>query len=133
VTDEQIQKLIETALAYRKRAYAPYSDYFVGAALLASDGTIFGGCNVENAAYHPTICAERTAVVKAVSEGHQNFEAIAVVTKDGGTPCGTCRQVLYEFAPQMRVIIADENGKVHYDLSLDALLPNCFTNASLKA
>ncbi len=131
MTETSAQHLIEIAVAASKFAYIPYSGYAVGAALQASDGTIYGGCNVENAAYSPTICAERTALVKAISEGHLKFDAIAVVTKDGGSPCGTCRQTLYEFAPNLRVIIADFEGKVRFDGPLTDLLPLGFTNESL--
>lgn len=125
------QNLIDRAIAAADHAYIPYSNYPVGAALRATDGTIYGGCNVENAAYSPTICAERTALVKAVSEGHREFDAIAVVTRDGGTPCGVCRQVLAEFAPDLRVVIADLNGQVHLDTTLRELLPYSFDSGSL--
>jgi cytidine deaminase len=133
VTEIQVHALIEAAIAAAKHAYAPYSKYPVGAALLAADGTVYGGCNVENAAYSPTICAERTALVKAVSEGQRGFLAIAVVTRDGGSPCGTCRQMLHEFAPELHVIVADMKGHIKYQLSMDDLLPNCFTPGSLRA
>ncbi len=131
MAETSAQQLIELAVAASKHAYNPYSDYAVGAALQARDGTIYGGCNVENAAYSPTICAERTALVKAISEGQRQFDAIAVVTKDGGSPCGTCRQMLYEFAPHLRVIIADFAGHVRFDGPLDELLPLGFTDESL--
>jgi len=104
------KELIAMAAQARKAAYAPYSHYQVGAALLTASGQVFTGCNVENAAYGMTICAERTAAVKAVSEGEREFVAIAVVTADGGTPCGACRQVLAEFGPRMKVLVADANG-----------------------
>lgn len=104
------KELIAMAAQARKAAYAPYSHYQVGAALLTASGKIFTGCNVENAAYGMAICAERTAAVKAVSEGEREFVAIAVVTADGGTPCGACRQVLAEFGPRMKVLVADANG-----------------------
>ena len=96
-TPEVKQKLIATALDARKNAYAHYSNYHVGAALLSSNVKVFIGANVENAVYPLTICAERAAVASAVSQGQQNFEAIAMATKDGGTPGGSCRQVLAEF------------------------------------
>src|SRR5689334_4940651 len=99
-------------------AYAPYSNYLVGAALLAADGKIYTGCNVENAAYPSTICAERVAVTKAVSEGSRSFTAIVVVTANGGFPCGTCRQVMNEFAPDAQVIVADAQGNVIEECSL---------------
>jgi cytidine deaminase len=122
VTEREITTLIEKAISASQNAYAPYSGYPVGAALQTLDGVIFTGCNVENAAYPVTVCAERTALVKAVSEGYRQFEAIAVVTRNGGSPCGMCRQMLYEFAPDLRVIIADLRGVIHDDLSLDDLL-----------
>lgn len=106
------QALIEMALKAREQAYVPYSHYPVGAALLTKSGTVYTGCNIENAAYAETICAERVAVFKAVSEGETEFSAIAVVTRDAGSPCGACRQVLNEFSPDMTVIIADEHGVV---------------------
>lgn len=116
------QALVQQAIQSSQNAYIPYSNYRVGAALQTSDGTVFGGCNVENAAYPATICAERTALVKAVSEGYRDFSAIAVVTRDGGSPCGTCRQMLFEFAPHLTVILADLDGKVYQQLSLSELL-----------
>lgn len=131
MTDTQIQQLIEQAITVSQRAYAPYSHYHVGAALLAPDGQIFTGCNVENATYPAGICAERTALVKAVSEGVRDFVAIAVVTRAGGSPCGICRQMLYEFAPHLRVIIADMNGTIHHDLPLKDLLPLGFSGTDL--
>lgn len=124
--------LIQAAIAAAEYAYIPYSHYPVGAALQAADGTVFTGCNVENAAYPATICAERTALVKAVSEGHREFTALVVVTKNGGSPCGTCRQMLYEFAPNLPVIIADLDGKIHHELRLSDLLPLGFGPGKLE-
>ena len=94
-------ELIQAALAASEHAYIPYSNYRVGAALLTTDGEVYSGCNVESASYTPTICAERTALVKAISEGKREFSAVAVVTRDGGSPCGVCRQLLFEFSPGM--------------------------------
>ena len=122
MTENEITTLVEKAITASQNAYAPYSNYPVGAALQTADGTIFTGCNVENASYPVTICAERTALVKAVSEGYRRFTAIVVVTPNGGSPCGMCRQMLYEFAPELRVIIADTSGVVHHDLPLNDLL-----------
>ena len=119
-------ELITSAITARKRAYAPYSEFQVGAALLGKSGRVYTGCNVENAAYGPSMCAERTAVFKAVSEGEREFEAIAVVTENGVSPCGTCRQVMMEFAPEMTVIIADTQGNVRRTVVRD-LLPDGFT------
>ena len=126
VNDELRRALIAAAAASRQHAYSPYSRYAVGAALLSSDGTTYTGCNVENAAYPATICAERTAIVKAVSEGVRTFQAIAVVTDNGGSPCGTCRQVMYEFAPDMIVIIADTAGNITTECTVRDLLPYGF-------
>jgi cytidine deaminase len=123
LTNERRQTLIAQAQAARTQAYAPYSRYPVGAALLAADGQVFTGCNVENATYGATICAERTAVVKAVSEGVRAFTAIAIVTRNGGSPCGICRQTLFEFAPEMTVIMADETGAITHEGPLADLLP----------
>ena len=115
----------------RKWAYVPYSKYQVGAAVLTESGRIYDGVNIENAAFPVTVCAERTAIFKAVSNGEKNFQAIAVVTKDGGMPCGSCRQVMAEFSPEMLVIVADENGKIKEEQKLSDLLPGMFTAKSL--
>lgn len=123
---EKQEELIQAALEVRKRAYAPYSNYKVGAALLAKSGQIFLGVNVENAAYPDTICAERSAVVSAVSAGEREFEAIAVATSNGGTPCGSCRQVMAEFGLDMEVILVDEKGAVTDQQSVQDLLPGAF-------
>lgn len=131
-TPEIKQQLIAAALDARKHAYARYSNYLVGAALLSVDGTIFPGANVENAVYPLTICAERAAVAGAVSHGHQQFKAIAVVTKDGGTPCGSCRQVLAEFNQDMLVIIADHHGNIVDEHTVRELLPTAFDSTNLK-
>ena len=122
---EMTQKMYETAKDAAKNAFAPFSNFHVGAALLASDGRIFTGCNVENSSYGATICAERTALVKAVSEGSRDFIAIAVVSQDGEAwPCGICRQVLYEFSPEMLVITGNDE---HLDVvKLNELLPHGF-------
>ena len=95
----------------------------VGAALLTEDGKIFTGCNVENIAYGESICAEKTAVVKAVSDGHRKFIAIAVATRNGASPCGSCRQILYEFSPTMTVFIVNEDKGVK-EIPLSELLPH---------
>lgn len=129
---EQISpvKLIEHAAVARDRAYAPYSHYKVGAALITGDGLLFPGCNVENAAYGETICAERVAITSAVAAGHRDFVAIAVVTKDGGSPCGACRQVMAEFSLDMTVYLADEHGE-YRKTTVRELLPNAFSPTSL--
>ena len=127
------QQLISAAIAASEHAYIPYSRYAVGAALLASDGTLYTGCNVESASFSPTICAERTALVKAVSEGQREFTAVAVATRDAGSPCGVCRQLLYEFSPSLRVILADLDGNLRLTTTLEDLLPHGFGPFDLHA
>jgi cytidine deaminase len=126
LADELRTRLIQMAIDVRQRAYAPYSNYRVGAAVLTSSGRFFTGCNVENAAYPTSLCAERVAVFKAVSEGERKFVAIAVVTGNAGTPCGSCRQVLAEFGLETRVLIADADGNLKQEASLSELLPGAF-------
>lgn len=127
LTDQERQHLIQLANEVRKNAYVPYSHYRVGAALRSKSGRIFTGVNVESAAYPTTMCAERTAVFKAVSEGEREFDAIAVVTDNGGSPCGSCRQVLAEFGLDIVVLIADGGGRLHHEMTLSDLLPEAFT------
>ncbi len=123
--------LIRMAYEARENAYTPYSHFRVGAALLCTDGSIYTGCNVENAAYGNTFCAERTALVKAVSEGKRSFETIAVVSeKSAPFPCGACRQSLYEFAPDLRILVAWDGNRVETDLR--TLLPEGFGPSSLR-
>jgi len=131
ITKEQRDALIVKAIAARKQAYVPYSKYPVGAALLTGSGKIFLGANVENAAYPVTICAERVAIFKAVTEGEKDIQAIAVVTKNGGTPCGSCRQVMAEFNPKMKIYIADELGTIMQETTLKDILPGYFGPESL--
>jgi cytidine deaminase len=121
------EKLIELAKEAMTHAYAPYSGYKVGAALLCADGTVYTGCNVENGAYSACICAERTAMVKAVSEGKRRFRRIAVAarTREYCVPCGECRQMMNEFSPDMEVICMNEQGE-DMTLPLSALLPHGF-------
>ena len=123
VSSERLEAL---AVEARARAYAPYSGYSVGAALEADDGTVFTGCNVENASYSVTCCAERSALFAAVSAGHRSFRRI-VVTAAGRAPhpCGACRQALAEFAPRLEVVIVTDDGERH-DSTLDLLLPYPF-------
>jgi cytidine deaminase len=123
--------LIEAAIAARANAYAPYSKFHVGAAILTSSGRIFAGCNVENASYGLTICAERVAVGNAVAAGEKTFAAIAIATVGGHYPCGACRQVLAEFAPELSVWIVslDAASTMAIDItraSLNELLPGLF-------
>ena len=132
LTQEERPSLIDLAVEARKRAYAPYSNYAVGAALRTKTGRLFTGVNVENAAYPTTICAERVAVFKAVSEGERKFEVLAVVTDDGGSPCGSCRQVLAEFGLDTIVLIADGQGKLIKQTIVKELLPEAFMPKDLQ-
>ena len=121
------RELVTKALEMREFSYSPYSHFRVGAALECADGTVYGGCNIENAAYGSTICAERTAVFKAVSDGRRDFVRIAIAgdSTDYCWPCGPCRQVLREFAPDIEILVADREGnyEVH---TLAELLPYSF-------
>ena len=120
--------LLDAARAARANAHAPYSRFPVGAALLAEDGRVFTGCNIENASYPLTICAERVALFKAVSEGVRSFRAIAVIGPQDDipcSPCGACRQVLHEFGPTMRVITPSQTGKTRM-WTVEELLPHAF-------
>lgn len=120
------KELISKALAAKERAYVPYSNFHVGAAVLTEDNEIFTGCNIEIASYSPTICAERTAIFKAVSEGHKKIKAIAVVGDASHTfPCGVCRQVIREFGSDATVIVANSEND-YKEFSLEELLPNSF-------
>ncbi len=121
------EELKAAAVAMLDRSYCPYSHFAVGAALECSDGTVFTGCNIENAAYSPTICAERAAVAKAVSEGHRDFVRIAVAGRceEFCVPCAVCRQVLREFAPEIEVICLNGKGE-ELAMPLSALLPYSF-------
>ncbi len=127
---QDCEALIAHAQAAREQAYAPYSKYRVGAALLGRSGRVYTGCNVENAVYPLTICAERTAVVKAVSEGEREFVAIAVATENGGSPCGACRQTLREFGADIVVLVADASG-AYYETTVGELLPRSFDATDL--
>ena len=131
LSDKTRNELIQAAVEARKWAYAPYSNYPVGAALLTISGKIYDGVNIENAAYPTGTCAERVAIFKAVSEGERQFEAIAVVTANGGAPCGACRQVLSEFGLETRVLIADDDGKLVREYSIAELLPEAFKPTDL--
>lgn len=124
---DQAKELVNAARRAREKAYAPYSNYRVGAALQTASGDIFTGCNIENAAYGATVCAERVAVFKAVSEGEKDFVALAVAASghDLASPCGTCRQVLYEFAPNLILYLTGSSGLVK-SITLKELLPQAF-------
>lgn len=117
--------LAEVAIDAAKKAYNPYSGYNVGAALLTADGTVIAGCNIENAAYGAIVCAERTAIAKAVAAGHREIVALAVCTPNGGTPCGICRQVINEFNEHMPIILTNEDG-VYSETTCSRLLPDSF-------
>ena len=123
-----ISKLCQAAFAARENAYAPYSQFPVGAAVLCSEGKIFSGCNVENASFGLTICAERVALCKAVSEGESSPIAIALATSGGHNPCGACRQVMAEFAADLRVFVGDAErpDEPFVETSLRELLPGTF-------
>ncbi len=127
--------LIAMAQQARERAYAPYSNFPVGAALLGRSGKVYTGCNVENASYPLVMCAERVAVYRAIADGERQFVAIAVVTETGATPCGACRQVLREFGGpdgQLRVVVADGAG--HSEVfTITDLLPAAFTPDQLES
>jgi cytidine deaminase len=126
------EELIRHALDARQRAYAPYSNYAVGAAVLAADGEVVVGCNVENAAYPATICAERVALTGAIARGKNHLVAIAVATANGAAPCGICRQVMAELGPEMTVYISDAQG--HFQVTDVAfLLPSSFDGADLPS
>lgn len=128
---EQKKELIERAIHAREWAYAPYSHYAVGAALLTASGKVYEGVNIENAAFPTTMCAERVAIYKAVSEGEREFTAIVIATENGGSPCGSCRQVLAEFGLQTLIIVADVTGKIHLEGTVEKLLPTAFTPEDL--
>lgn len=139
IKKEQIQKMIQLAIEQLQFSYTPYSGFKVGAALLTKSGKFYTGCNIENAAYTPTNCAERTAFFKAVSEGEREFTAICVVGgKDGvlteyAAPCGVCRQVMMEFCNPQRFLIILATGTDHYDVyTLKELLPQGFGPANLE-
>ena len=132
LTTQEAKLLIDLANQARILAYAPYSNYRVGAALRTKSGRIFTGVNVENAAYPTTMCAERVAIYKAVSEGEREFDVIAVVTPNGGSPCGGCRQVMAEFGLETIVLIGNGAGDILEQTTVDGLLPGAFTPAHLK-
>lgn len=126
-TDALRERLVTSAREARRTAYAPYSGYAVGAAVWSEDGRLFTGVNVENASYGLSICAERVAVFRAVSEGARRIQAVAVVTRDGGAPCGACRQVLAEFADEDTLVwcASDESAEIR-EYRLGDLLPSAF-------
>ncbi len=126
IPEQDKEELIERALRIRARAYAPYSNYNVGASLITESGEIFDGVNVENASYSMAICAERNAVFQAVAHGHRSFRAIAVATDNGGSPCGACRQVLSEFGLDIEVYTVDSEGEIVLETTVGGLMPEAF-------
>ena len=129
LTQQEIDRLLDLAQEARDHSYAPYSKYNVGAALLTADGRIYQGCNIENAGFTPTICAERTAFFKAVYDGHRAFRAIAVIAtgEEMGFPCGVCRQVMAEFCDGDFLIITANKDRTRVDVSpFEILLPHSF-------
>ncbi len=125
------QQLIQAAIDMRQRSKSPYSNYSVGAALLCSDDSIIGGCNVESASYGLTCCAERVAIYQAIARGHGEFKALAVATSDGGSPCGACRQVIWDQCGDIPVFVSDENGHITEYTSAE-LLPAAFGGENLR-
>ena len=116
------EKLIQHAIKAQERAVAPYSNYLVGVALLTDSKTVILGCNVESKAYPTTLCAERVAIFSAISQGFTNFTALALITKDGASPCGSCRQIIHEYAADIPIYIANESG-VFITKNISELLP----------
>ena len=131
MTELEIQKLMDCAIKARENAYSPYSHFAVGAALLCEDGTLYEGCNIENASYGLTNCAERTAIFKAVSEGHIKFKALAVVADTEGpcAPCGACRQVMAEFKIPL-IILGNLMGNIKI-VTIEELLPFSFSECDV--
>ncbi|MDY0320017.1 MAG: cytidine deaminase [Candidatus Cloacimonadaceae bacterium] len=124
--NSELTKLLEIAKQAAEKAYVPYSGFKVGSAVICIDGSVYSGCNVENASYSLTICAERTAIFKAISEGHKQFTAIAIYVDSDKVfpPCGACRQVISEFAPTIPVVYANLNETI--ETTMDKLLPGAF-------
>ena len=126
-----MKKLIQVARTAQKNAHAPYSNYKVGAAVLTKNDDIVTGCNVESSSYGLTCCAERTALYSAIAQGHKHFTELAVVTGNGGTPCGACRQVIWDLCGDIPIFISDEDGNIEKTTSKE-LLPNAFDSKKLK-
>lgn len=125
VSEDEKNELIRVACEVREKAYAPYSNYRVGAALLSEEGKIFTGVNIENASYGLTICAERSAISAAITSGARRILAIAICTENAGSPCGSCRQVLSEFSGDIPVWLSDDKGNIR-ETTLHNLLPDLF-------
>jgi cytidine deaminase len=134
MTEAARDELIHAALDAQTRAYAPYSDFPVGAAIRTASGNIYQGANVENVSYGLTICAERVAASAAVAAGEREFSAIAIVSRGGVSPCGACRQFLAEFNPNLRIVMVDSEQQDHgFQAMLDDLLPSRFDKSKLDA
>jgi cytidine deaminase len=133
LNEKRRDELIAAAIEARKGSYSPYSQYAVGAALFTEDDELYSGSNIENAVYPLSLCAERVAAFKAISEGARKIQAIAVVTRDGGTPCGACRQVLSEFGLEAEVFIANDNGELIDSTTVSQLLPKSFGPSNLES
>ncbi len=127
-----IDDLVAAAFAIRERSYSPYSGYTVGAAVLADDNSVWTGCNVENISYGLSICAERVAITKMVSEGPRRVAAIAIATKDGGTPCGMCLQTLAEFGDSALTVVVQSESGARSSYALSELLPHSFTSKEVR-
>lgn len=125
-------KLLASASAARKNAYCPDSHYAVGAAVLGADGNVYSGCNVENLSYPAGMCAERVAIGAMVAAGCQRIVAIAVVTADGGTPCGICRQVIHEFSGEDTIVVCADEEAIKLELRAFELLPHAFRSEKLR-
>jgi len=123
--------LIKTAISMRSKAYAPYSNYKVGAAIQTNNNIIFGGCNIENSSYSLTCCAERVAIFKAISEGYKKFKALSVSTDNGGMPCGACRQVIWDLCGNIPIYICDNKNLIKTLKTID-LIPHPFDKNKLK-
>ena len=124
--DEQLAVLMAAATEARRHAYAPYSKYPVGAAILTASGSVHAGANVENAAFPSGMCAERVAIFDAIARGERDVRAVVVVTENGGAPCGACRQVLAEFGPAAEIILVDGTGQISLRTTLRDMLPRAF-------
>ena len=133
LSEDKIQELLSQAMQIRENAYAPYSRYAVGAALMSSSGDIFTGTNVENAAYSMTMCAERSAIFNAVSNGVREIIAIVVVTEDGGVSCGACRQAISEFGKDVALFFASSQGEIVLETTISELLPHAFGEENLPS
>lgn len=127
INAELKNQLVEAAIEVRQHAYAPYSHFQVGAALVCEDGSIYRGCNIENASFGLTICAERVAIGNSVSAGNRSIEAICIVSEGAASPCGACRQFINEFNSQTKIILVDaSNGTINRELDIGQLLPDSF-------